>query len=104
MMTFRRETFRRETATSENETIKCQEEERQRDPDQKDSVPTQDREDTRQEAGGQGMTMMYTRVGETKGTTGFLKPEIGIETIRCKQGIVTIPKLHTLEILEFERG
>jgi hypothetical protein len=48
------------------------------------------------------MTMMSTRVGETKGTTGFPKPEIGIETIRCKQGIVTIPKLHTLEILEFE--
>ena len=45
---------------------------------------------------------MYTRVGETKGTTGFPKPEIGIETIRCKQGIVTVPKLHTLEILEFE--
>ena len=89
---------------SENETIRYQEEERQRDPDQKDSVPTQDREDTRQEDGGQGMTMMYTRVGETKGTTGFPKPEIGIETIRCKQGIVTVPKLHLLEILEFERG
>ena len=42
------------------------------------------------------------RVGRTKGTTGFPKPEIGIETIRCKQGIVTVPILHTLEILKFE--
>ena len=48
------------------------------------------------------MTVMYPRVGETKGTTGFPKPEIGIETIRCKQGIVMVPKLHLLEILEFE--
>ena len=98
----RQETFRRETATSENETIRCQEDERQRDPDQKDSVPTQNREDTRQEDGGQGMTKMYTRVGETKGTTGIPKPEIGIETIRCKQGIVTIPKLHLLETLDLK--
>ena len=101
-MTFRWEIFRRETATSENETIRCQEEERQRDPDQKDSVPTQDREDTRQEDGGQGMTKMLFGVGEAKGTTWIPKPEIGIETIRCKQGIVTVPKLHLLEILKFE--
>ena len=45
---------------------------------------------------------MLSGVGEAKGTTGFPKPEIGIETIRCTQGIVTIPKLLTIEILEFE--
>ena len=47
------------------------------------------------------MTLMSTGVGKTKGTTGIPKPEIGIETIRCKKGIVTVPKLHLLEILEF---
>src|ERR1041385_2129337 len=45
-----------------------------------------------------------TRVGRTKGTTRFHKPEIGIETIRCKQGIVTISILHTLQMLKFEKG
>ena len=48
--------------------------------------------------------MMSTGVREAKGITGIPKPEIGIETIRCKQGIVTVPILRTLEILEFERG
>ena len=48
------------------------------------------------------MTKMLYGVEEAKGTTGIPKPEIGIETIRCKQGIVTVPKLHLLEILEFE--
>ena len=31
-------------------------------------------------------------------------PELGIETILPKQGIVTISILHTLEILDFEGG
>ena len=50
------------------------------------------------------MTQMIPKIGEAKGTTGIPKPEIRIETIRCKQGIVTVLKLHTLETLEFEGG
>ena len=30
------------------------------------------------------------------------QPEIGIETIHCKQSIVTVPILDSLEILKFE--
>src|SRR3954463_5849704 len=48
------------------------------------------------------MTKKLSGVGEAKGTTGIPKPEIGIDTIRWKQGIVTVRILHTLEILEFE--
>ena len=46
---------------------------------------------------------MLSRVKEAKGSTGFPRPEIVIETIRCKQGIVTVPILDSLEILKFER-
>ena len=45
--------------------------------------------------------MMSIGVEQTKGTTGIPKPEIGIETIHFKQGIVTVTILHTLEILDF---
>ena len=48
------------------------------------------------------MTQMIPKIGAAKDTTGISKPEIGIETIRCKQGTVTVPKLHTLEILKSE--
>ena len=65
------------------------------------SIITQSGEDTRQKDGSQRMTKMLSKVEEAKGTTGFPKPEMGIETIRCKQGIVTVPILHALVILEF---
>ena len=65
------------------------------------SILTRSGEDTRQKDGSQRTTEMCTGVEQTKGTTGIPKPEIGIKTIRCKQSIVTVLILDSLEILEF---
>src|SRR4051812_47102519 len=70
----------------------------------KDSAFRASRENTGQKDGWQWMTHMIPKIGEAKGTTGISKPEIGIETIHREGSIVTISKLHTLEILEFEGG
>jgi hypothetical protein len=70
--------------------------------DRKRSIITRSGEDTRQKDGSQRTTKMLTEVRRTKGTTGIPNRDIGIKTIRCKQGIVMVPILHTLEILKFE--
>ena len=91
-------------ATSKNETIERSRGRTITQSDDQGKHSHSNYEDTGQE---ELMAMNDQDVNQsrrTKGTTRFPKPEIGIETIRCKQGIVTVPKLHLLEILEFERG
>ena len=52
---------------------------------------------------GKGRPRCYPKPEKLKVLQEF-PPELGIETILPKQSIVTISILHTLEILEFERG